>query len=217
MIMVEPFVFLSLEVPAVARSLGLQPGLVHPVGYLEDPLPAAGGVDDYRSKDVRVGFQIVGEVIPLCHNTTASHALVQASRSSVVVQAQISVQSLASPIVHGLGPAGITYEPYTWTSVHSAPVGLWVTLSPGSNCVMCQSPCCVCVWIVCNITPFDNASGNVTDGSKSWEPDQIAAVDKGRLHPFGPCPKAKRWIIARRKFGATPCAEALFDKAGQFC
>ena len=26
-IMVEPFVFLSLEAPAVARSLGLQPGL----------------------------------------------------------------------------------------------------------------------------------------------------------------------------------------------
>ena len=24
----------------------------------------------------------------------------------------------------------------------------------------------MCVWIVCNITPFDNASGNVTDGSK---------------------------------------------------
>ena len=30
------------------------------------------------------------------------------------------------------------------------------------------------MWIVCNITPFDNASGNVTDGSKSWEPVQIA-------------------------------------------
>jgi hypothetical protein len=79
-----------------ANEIKQLPGLVHPVGYLEDPLPAAGGVDDYRSKDVWVRFQIVWEVIPLCHNTTASHALVQASRSSVVVQAQISVQSLAS-------------------------------------------------------------------------------------------------------------------------
>jgi len=87
----------------------------------------------------RFKFALVG----LGHSTTASHALVQASRSSDVVQPQISVQSMASPNVHGLEPAGTTYEPYTWASVHSAPVGLWVTLSPGSNCVMCQSPCCV--------------------------------------------------------------------------
>ena len=58
---------------------------------------------------VRVGFQIVGEVIPLCHSTTASHALVQASRSSVVVQAQISVQSLAGAC--NRQPPGFTYEP----------------------------------------------------------------------------------------------------------
>jgi len=39
-----------------------------------------------------------------CHSTTASHALVQASRSSVVVQAHISVQSLASACDSGQPP-----------------------------------------------------------------------------------------------------------------
>ena len=55
----------------------------------------------------RFKFALVG----LGHSTTASHALVQASRSSVVVQAQISVQSLTSPNLNGVGPAGTTYEP----------------------------------------------------------------------------------------------------------
>ena len=54
----------------------------------------------------RFKFALVG----LCHSTTASHALMQASRSSDVVQPQISV--------------------------HSSPVGLCVTRSPGWNCVI---------------------------------------------------------------------------------
>jgi len=83
-----------------ANEIKQLPGLVHPVGYLEDPLPAAGSVDDYRAEYIRVRFQIVGEIVPLGHSTTASHALVQASRSSVVVQPQISVQSLARPRHH---------------------------------------------------------------------------------------------------------------------
>ena len=37
-----------------ANEIEQLPGLVHPVGYLEDPLRAAGRVDDYRAEDVRV-------------------------------------------------------------------------------------------------------------------------------------------------------------------
>ena len=41
-------------------------GLVHPVGHLKYPFSAAGSVEDYRSKDVWLRFQIVGEVIVHC-------------------------------------------------------------------------------------------------------------------------------------------------------
>ena len=41
---------------------------------------------------VKLVFGGIKFALVKCHNTTVSHALVQASRSSVVVQAQISVQ-----------------------------------------------------------------------------------------------------------------------------
>ena len=85
--------------------------LVHPVGYLEYPFRAAGRVDKDRCEYVRVTFDVMDKVIPLGHSTTASHALVQAFRSSVVVQAQISVQSPGLNCVMPISQSCVTGGP----------------------------------------------------------------------------------------------------------